>query len=164
MSRNINCMGWRSWRKDTRRHVGVRLCFRDVSFLRGSFRREKVHPSARVTHLTVLPVFAMCVWEANTHANDGTFEAYLSWFWFCVRWPVVSFTSRLLTSKSTKGSLRMYIPRRFHDMLVTRNTCLQGGAPAHINLPINVRTRICRVKMCSGTPLYRHPLNTGTLI
>ena len=35
-------MGWRSWRKDTRRHVGVRLCFRDVSFLRGSFRREKV--------------------------------------------------------------------------------------------------------------------------
>ena len=35
-------MGWRSWRKDTRRHVGVRFSFRDVYFLRGSFRREKV--------------------------------------------------------------------------------------------------------------------------
>ena len=36
-------------------YVGVRLCFRDVSFLRGSFRREKVHPSSLAT---VLPVFA----------------------------------------------------------------------------------------------------------
>ena len=26
----------------TRRHVGVCLCFRDVYFLRGSFRREKI--------------------------------------------------------------------------------------------------------------------------
>ena len=28
--------------QNTRRHVGVRLCFRDVYFLRGSFRRDKV--------------------------------------------------------------------------------------------------------------------------
>ena len=58
--------------QNTRLHVGVYLCFRDVYFLRSCFRREKVHPAARVTPVTVLPVFAMCVSEANTHANDGT--------------------------------------------------------------------------------------------
>lgn len=57
----------------------------------------------------------------------------------------------------------MYIPRRLQDMLVTINSCLQGRAPAHINRPINVRTRIFRVKEYGGTPLFGHQLNTGTL-
>ena len=47
--------------QNTRRHVGVHLCFCDVYFLRGYFRREKVHPSARVTHVTVL--HSLCVFE-----------------------------------------------------------------------------------------------------
>ena len=57
----------------------------------------------------------------------------------------------------------MYIPRRFQDMLVTTNSCLQGKAPADINSPIKVRTRICRGKMYGGTPLFEHQLNTRIL-
>ena len=37
--------------QNTRRHLGVHWCFRDVYFLRGSFRREKVY------------LFSLCVFE-----------------------------------------------------------------------------------------------------
>ena len=55
--------------QNTRRYAVVHLRFRDVYFLRGCLRREKVHPAARVTPVTVLPVFAVCV---CTHANNAT--------------------------------------------------------------------------------------------
>ena len=47
--------------QNTKRYVGVHLRFRDVYFLRGCLRREKVHPAARVTHVTVLPVFVILI-------------------------------------------------------------------------------------------------------
>ena len=61
-------MGWRSWRKDTRRHVGVRFCFRDVSFFMGQFsKREGSLLPPRPSYLSSLSEF-----EAYTHANNGT--------------------------------------------------------------------------------------------
>lgn len=47
--------------QNTRRHVGVHLCFHDVYFLRGCFRREKVHPSFRVAPVTVPDLSWLCV-------------------------------------------------------------------------------------------------------
>ena len=57
----MEIMGKTDMYQNKKRHVGVRLCFRDVYFLRGCFRRGNVHPSARATFVTVLPVFAVCV-------------------------------------------------------------------------------------------------------